>query len=194
MRRGARGVGNLVVKGMMADSACSVVARLTATSLARARSRFAAHCVTTTGSVRWRPYDRTYVRKTGEFGTRLWSIRIRGEIPAHATSSGYSAISLYCGAGGLDLGFAVAGFDIRWAIDSDPFAIETYNANLSPHGVCGDVVHVDPPSESEPTLVIGGPPCQGFSRDRADGPGATRAADTSTTSSTSSSTCARARS
>ena len=34
----------------------------------------------------------------------------------------YSAISLYSGAGGLDLGFTRAGFDVRWAIDSDAFA------------------------------------------------------------------------
>jgi len=75
----------------------------------------------------------------------------------------YSAISLYCGAGGLDLGFTRAGFDLRWAIDSDPFAIETYNANLEPYGFCGDVLKVDPPQELRPDLVIGGPPCQGFS-------------------------------
>lgn len=75
----------------------------------------------------------------------------------------YSAISLYCGAGGLDLGFARAGFDIRWAIDHDAFAIETYNTNLEPYGFCGDVLTVDPPSEIRPDIVIGGPPCQGFS-------------------------------
>ncbi len=75
----------------------------------------------------------------------------------------YSAISLYSGAGGLDLGFSSAGFCIRWAIDNDPFAVETYNANLEPHAVCGDVLRVEPPSTMQPTLVIGGPPCQGFS-------------------------------
>jgi DNA (cytosine-5)-methyltransferase 1 len=79
------------------------------------------------------------------------------------TTEPYSAISLYCGAGGLDLGFVRAGFDIRWAIDSDRFAIETYNANLGPHGVCGDVLDIAPPTEMRPDLVIGGPPCQGFS-------------------------------
>ena len=75
----------------------------------------------------------------------------------------YSAISLYCGAGGLDLGFTRGGFAVRWAIDSDPFAIETYNANLEPYGFCGDVLKADPPAGIEPDLVIGGPPCQGFS-------------------------------
>jgi DNA (cytosine-5)-methyltransferase 1 len=79
------------------------------------------------------------------------------------TRAPYSAISLYSGAGGMDLGFARVGFDIRWAIDNDPFAVRTYNANLEPRGVCADVLGVDPPLGTAPELVIGGPPCQGFS-------------------------------
>jgi DNA (cytosine-5)-methyltransferase 1 len=82
---------------------------------------------------------------------------------AGVTFSRYSAISLYSGAGGLDFGFVRGGFDVRWAIDNDPFAVETYNANLAPHAVRGDVLRVDPPAALQPTLVIGGPPCQGFS-------------------------------
>jgi len=84
-------------------------------------------------------------------------------MPANVTQPPYSAISLYSGAGGLDLGFARAGFQVRWAIDRDRFAVETYNANLDPCAVCGDVLSIDPPSDVRPTLVIGGPPCQGFS-------------------------------
>lgn len=74
----------------------------------------------------------------------------------------YSAISLYSGAGGLDLGFTRAGFDVQWAIDSDAFAVRTYNTNLAPHALRGDVLATDPP-DLQPDLVIGGPPCQGFS-------------------------------
>lgn len=84
-------------------------------------------------------------------------------MPADVLKPSYRAISLYCGAGGLDLGFARIGFDIRWAIDHDQFAIETYNANLEPYGCCGDVLKIDPPAGLRPDVVIGGPPCQGFS-------------------------------
>jgi DNA (cytosine-5)-methyltransferase 1 len=84
-------------------------------------------------------------------------------MPVNVHAPEYSAISLYSGAGGLDLGFSRAGFRVRWAIDTDSFAVETYNANLEPCAVCGDVLSVDPPSSLQPTLVIGGPPCQGFS-------------------------------
>jgi DNA (cytosine-5)-methyltransferase 1 len=82
---------------------------------------------------------------------------------ADVTAPPFSAISLYSGAGGLDAGFARSGIEIRWAIDHDPFAVATYNANLEPYGVCGDVLSVDPPADLQPDLVIGGPPCQGFS-------------------------------
>lgn len=75
----------------------------------------------------------------------------------------YSAVSLYSGAGGLDLGFARAGFDVEWAIDSDAFAVDTYNANLKSRAICGDVLRIAPPSDLRPDILFGGPPCQGFS-------------------------------
>lgn len=74
-----------------------------------------------------------------------------------------TTVSLYCGAGGLDLGFQRAGFKLVWAIDADPWAVRTYADAVGPHVVCGDVLDVDPPELPKPEVVIGGPPCQGFS-------------------------------
>ncbi len=72
-------------------------------------------------------------------------------------------MSLYAGAGGLDWGFSRAGFDLRWAIDSDPHAVKTYEANLGDHIVRGQLPLDGPPDNLRPDLVVGGPPCQGFS-------------------------------
>jgi DNA (cytosine-5)-methyltransferase 1 len=78
-------------------------------------------------------------------------------------SETYTAVSLYSGAGGLDKGFLDAGFKILWAIDSDANAVETYKANLGDHATCGELPDKKPPANLKPDVVIGGPPCQGFS-------------------------------
>lgn len=71
-------------------------------------------------------------------------------------------VSLFSGAGGLDLGFLNAGFDIIWANDIDKYAVESYKINISEHIVLGDVnelINYIPPHE----VLIGGFPCQPFS-------------------------------
>jgi DNA (cytosine-5)-methyltransferase 1 len=71
-------------------------------------------------------------------------------------------VSLYSGAGGLDLGFAAAGFELLYANDIDAWAVETYNRNIGSHAICGDVLELPLP-DVRPDVLIGGPPCQGFS-------------------------------
>ncbi|HEU5063659.1 MAG TPA: DNA cytosine methyltransferase [Solirubrobacterales bacterium] len=75
----------------------------------------------------------------------------------------YTVASLYAGAGGLDQGFSSAGFKLLWAIDADPHAVSTYRENLGDHIVHGSLPEDAPPADLRPDLVIGGPPCQGFS-------------------------------
>lgn len=73
-----------------------------------------------------------------------------------------SVISLYSGAGGMDLGFLNAGFEVVWANDVDALAVETYRMNIGDHAECGDVLEAVIPDVGADVL-IGGPPCQGFS-------------------------------
>ena len=75
----------------------------------------------------------------------------------------YTAISLFSGAGGMDLGFIRAGFEILWAIDIDKYACETYRTNIGKHIICNSVHSIDPDSLPECDVIVGGPPCQGFS-------------------------------
>lgn len=90
-----------------------------------------------------------------------------------------SFVSLYAGAGGLDIGFALSGFAPAWVSELDPVALSTHDLAFDklavdrPHlqgakyrSFPGDLLSVsekDLPTEGSADLVIGGPPCQGFS-------------------------------
>jgi DNA (cytosine-5)-methyltransferase 1 len=70
-------------------------------------------------------------------------------------------VDLFCGAGGLSLGFTQAGFRVVHAVDNNEDAVVTYRRNLGDHiEQCGLSAETTIP----PAMVIaGGPPCQGFS-------------------------------
>jgi DNA (cytosine-5)-methyltransferase 1 len=71
--------------------------------------------------------------------------------------------SLFSGAGGLDLGFTEAGARGLWAVDFDPDAVSTYRRHIGDHIECADVSAIPMDSVERPDILIGGPPCQGFS-------------------------------
>lgn len=81
----------------------------------------------------------------------------------------YKLIDLFCGAGGLSLGFSTSfghDFETVWANDFNQYAADTYNENFGNHCIVGDIVEVLKNSSTEiphADIVIGGPPCQGFS-------------------------------
>lgn len=74
----------------------------------------------------------------------------------------YSAVSMFSGCGGFDLGAIAAGAEVRWANDWDAAAVATYRKNIGAHIVQGDVRGIEPPREAC-DILIAGPPCQDFS-------------------------------
>lgn len=73
-------------------------------------------------------------------------------------------ISLFSGAGGMDIGFLKRNFEIVWANDFFQEAVNSYKKNIGDHIVFGDITKIS--SEQIPNnidVVIGGFPCQGFS-------------------------------
>lgn len=71
-------------------------------------------------------------------------------------------LSLFCGCGGLDLGFESAGFRTVAAFDLDHTAVATYNSNFNAIATITDLSHrTEFPPDVD--VVVAGPPCQGFS-------------------------------
>jgi len=79
------------------------------------------------------------------------------------TEEKINVVSLFSGCGGMDSGFAQAGFRILWANDIDQKACETYERNLGKHVVCGDIQKIDYSTIPDADLILGGFPCQDFS-------------------------------
>lgn len=72
-------------------------------------------------------------------------------------------ISLFSGAGGLDLGLIQAGHTIVWANDIDKNAVATYRKNIGDEIIEADIDHVSITTIPNADVVVGGFPCQGFS-------------------------------
>ncbi len=80
------------------------------------------------------------------------------------------AVDLFAGAGGFGVGFEGAGFDVQLSLEIDDWAVETLRFNYPNrniiHGDIRDYNRIDAIEgccRLKPDIVIGGPPCQGFS-------------------------------
>lgn len=85
-------------------------------------------------------------------------------------------VSLFCGVGGLDLGFESTGFEVAIAVDNSPKVLSIYRTNFPTTTVlCKDISNITATEirgaiqskylywDGTIAAVIGGPPCQGFS-------------------------------
>lgn len=75
----------------------------------------------------------------------------------------FTAVSLFCGAGGLDLGFDRAGYKTIWANDFDEDACKTHRNWSKTRVICRDISKVDYSTIPVSDVMLGGFPCQGFS-------------------------------
>jgi len=76
----------------------------------------------------------------------------------------YRLIDLFCGAGGMSLGFQREGVEPVLAVDNDAAAIQTHAANFGGEAHSGDIESWLKTAEiPQADVIIGGPPCQGFS-------------------------------
>lgn len=80
-------------------------------------------------------------------------------------------IDLFCGCGGLSLGFKMSGFNLIAGIDYNKAAIQTYRRNFrGAKAICADILTINKDdilakigNIEQIDVIVGGPPCQGFS-------------------------------
>jgi len=82
----------------------------------------------------------------------------------------FTCLDLFCGCGGLSKGFELAGFDVVGGVDFNAPAIRTFARNFpGAKAVCCDLMKMEPAQIAAEfpckrlDVLIGGPPCQGFS-------------------------------
>ncbi len=79
-------------------------------------------------------------------------------------------VDLFAGAGGFGLGFKLVGYDVVCSLEIDQWAVDTLRENHPDMTVIqDDIQNYQTPDEIRevcpftPNVIIGGPPCQGFS-------------------------------
>lgn len=81
-----------------------------------------------------------------------------------------NVLDLFSGCGGISLGFRLAGFNIKGGVDIDPDSVKTFHKNFpNSKAICenlleySDVRILKDFGNEKIDIIVGGPPCQGFS-------------------------------
>ena len=80
-----------------------------------------------------------------------------------------AAVDLFCGVGGMTHGMQLAGIDVRAGFDNDPNCRYAFSENNNAEFIESDIWNIEAPeltrwfTDSDYTLIAGGPPCQPFS-------------------------------
>lgn len=119
-------------------------------------------------------FPKAYKNEVHEYfdSSDAWWDRFGESIRQHAVDAGDTirTLSLFSGAGGLDIGFHDAGFEIVEAVELDPKLAASLQSNVGEgryfgektNVVVGDICEYDP-ILTDIDFIIGGPPCQTFS-------------------------------
>ncbi len=116
--------------------------------------------------------NRCNLRNCGHCPVQKWCNHYRNHMQSQSDNDALTYVDFFCGSGGLSLGFSQEGFKLSLANDIQESCIETYSFNHpdtpAQHIVCGDInnaiEHIDCIKRFDrTTVVMGGPPCQGFS-------------------------------
>jgi DNA (cytosine-5)-methyltransferase 1 len=109
------------------------------------------------------------IEKMGKFRYRIYpfeskNVREGAFIPDHwpeINKDKPTVIDLFAGCGGLSIGFKKAGFENLLAIEWDTSCCDTFKANINPRILQCAIQEMDTFPSSD--ILMGGPPCQGFS-------------------------------
>lgn len=84
------------------------------------------------------------------------------------------AIDLFSGAGGMSIGAEMAGISVKYAVELDTYAAQTFASNHKNTKLFNQDIRqikltdFDTLNQNQPKIIFGGPPCQGFSTSAMD--------------------------